>query len=66
MTRSRVAEGSRGELWKVGSVGPIPFSSFGGHDIYGVGISPTDPCMTAALVKLGDDKYGLYELSGGC
>lgn len=66
VTRKRVGEIATGELWRVGSVGLILFSSVGGHDIYGVGTSPTDSCMTAALVKLGADKYDLYELSGGC
>lgn len=62
MSAAEVAERKPGALVKVGSVGPIPFTSIGGHDIYA-----TSPgCASAALLELGPDRYGLYDLSGSC
>ena len=62
MSAAQVGEMAPGALVKVGSVGPIPFSSIGRHDVY----ANSSGCATAALLKLGPDRYGLYGLSGSC
>lgn len=51
-----------GALVKVSSVGPIPFSSIGRHDVY----ANSSGCATAALLKLGSDRYGVYTLAESC
>ncbi|WP_431842527.1 hypothetical protein [Calidifontibacter indicus] len=60
VTAAQVGEITPGALVKVGSVGPIPFSSIGRHDVY----ANSSGCATAALLKVGSDRYGLYGLSG--
>lgn len=62
MTAAQVGEIAPGALVKVGSVGPIPFSSIGRRDVY----ANSSGCAMAALLKLGPDRYGLYGLSGSC
>ncbi len=62
LTRADIGIIWMGDPSKVGSVGPIPFLPVGRHDIY----AASGPCVTTALLRLDENRYGLYDLAGGC